>query len=318
MPPEDNQTQDVFDPEFLESAVLAELEGLGWIRVAVVSDEVRRLITSNIKKYLSAYPFRNETSIEKKLASACDARRSVINNPPELTHKNLTANRVEKPQKEGLSSTLYPLVYIRIIEAHGFPLIETLKKLFLELDSKNRGLSKKAFLAVLRANSKLEINDGLDYEPVINALQELMQTESGLTRLGEIIFENDTGGRSRWHEFFTSKNTVSLTAAPQPAEVAFNFFLGLKYFTGNPHTLPGLFIKFKKTVIQLIEPEMAQYLVFENRNNSFKIKRKGAAEIDTLKIEQFADDLMETWVKKYPQEVSLVIEIDFTQDGNDD
>lgn len=308
------------DPDELEALVLAEAHTLGIVGEAP-SAEIKALVKDCVTAVL------NDTRLSQaqgvlKLTEICDARSQQLRTGSfrtALTHKNLEKLGLNLESGDTLNRCLYPMVLIKLIEK-AFPgFIDLLKTAFTEMmkeKNKNRVAYQKAVLAAVARTEGLNVLADTLKLP----LKNLFSDKTAIKKLGQCLFADDEEPWKEWRAIFlptmsVKPKIVESSAASTPEEIIQGFLQEARYFVGNPHSTPGVFVKFKKAVEAFVGEAQSRYLSIQNNSNKFTI-RLTRGHFDTEALESFVKSLQSKWKNKHSNGEALVIETDFLTDGS--
>ena len=315
---EKDQEKNVFDPETLAEITLEELKALKWIKGE--TKKVRDLVEKSIERFLSDRHLGLATDSESKLSATCDARHNKLNKLPLLRSFNLTEQGISKPVSEQLPYSLYPLVYLQMLQNSGIEVFDVLRISFEELLAGNKKNRKTNFLTTFESNipqnSWLEANK----ETINETLNNLLSSVDGRARLGKILFKEGSSDLADWEVAFPDKPLKGVPAAPgEDLELQKELkdeFLKVSYFAGNPHISPGLFTAFKNMMIGYIGKHRADSISVVNTKKSFTVRLAVTSGADRNKMKLFLDSIEILWAEKHPSEPALVIEAHLLSNGD--
>ena len=309
---------EVFSVDFLSQTTLEELQGLGWIEE--VTNEVRTLVNQSVKVFLAERDLERAKTPMEKLERSCNARRRRLNNLIELNRKNLEAVGIEKPEAESLPNALYPLVYLKMLENLGFDVLQVVRDSFLELKTCSVKKNKAALVRIIK--DRFMTNEMFASAPqnLLESLEGLLGSYNGRTRLGEMLFNEDPENLNTWVNLFPDKPKSKIKTIPGESETIkealIEDFLKVKYFAGNPHTAPGVFIQFKKMLENYVGPHEESRLSVQKSSKAFLVGLGGQTKVNRVGLSTFLEAVQTAWTEKFGNEEPLLIETNLQTDGD--
>lgn len=320
------ETSSPFDKKNLQSTVEQELQALNWVEE--ISADIRVRVSDMIDRFLRDCELNklkdNGSDLEALLDRACLAVAKTVYHQKPLKQSALEKIGIAKPQQEGLPETLYPAIYIQLLEQSGIPVLAVLREAFNDLVTQKQKIGQRLFLDKT-SESLAETNISPTLKDRIGeSLKSFLTKPTGRKRLGELLYANDLEMLEKWYTAFPVKTRSERVAdeavdLPTPQAVAEAFFEEkFKYFTGNPVSTPGIVTAFKNSVLSLIGTSQARFLTVETKGGSFLIKLGGTHNVDRKRLDQFKETVETNWKKKFPFGDDLVINMDTNNNGGNE
>jgi len=310
-----------FSEKFLADTALEELKGLGWIEKETAA--VRKLVEQTVSLFLSDRDLARATTPIEQLERSCNARRKGLNNQRELNRKNLEAVGVNKPEAESLPNALYPLVYLKMLEAADFDVYSVIKDSFWEFAAGDSKKNKIEFIGIIKSRLMAAKMFKEVPENLLESLKALMTSFDGRTRLGKFLFEENAATMKDWERYFTERNKSELRTIPGEVETfatgLIDDFLKVRYFAGNPHTTPGVFVQFKKMIESYVGPHEQTRLSVQKSGKAFSVSLGGQTKVNRDKFQAFLTHVKEAWKDNFGTQntsEALVIEARLITDGD--
>lgn len=305
-----------FSEEFLAEIALEELKGLGWIEKETAA--VRKLVEQTVSLFLSDQVLISATTPIERLERSCDVRRRRLNNQRGLLSKNLESVGIEKSGVESLPNTLYPLVYLKMLDAADFDVYSVIKDSFLEFAAGDSKKNKIKFIRIIERHLMATKMFKEVAENLLESLKGLMTPYNGRTRLGVLLFNEDPETLDRWRAIFPREAKMAEIPGETEAvkETLMENFLKVRYFAGNPHIAPGVFVQFKKMIESYVGPQEQARLSVQNLGEAFSVSLGGQTKVDRDRFQAFFAAVKTAWSKKFIKGESLVIEANLIIDGD--
>ncbi|NCP67167.1 hypothetical protein GW756_03120 [bacterium] len=310
---------DVFSSQFLADSAINELKGLGWIEAETA--KVRVLVEEAVGVFLKDRELIKAATIQQKLERSCNARRARLNNASFLKRRQLEEVGIEKPEAESLPMALYPLVYIQMLEKSGVEILQNLRAAYAKMPKGGWNSGRAEFLRILEIELKAKNLPEINLPDVIEMFENVLTAISSRTRLGEILFSDDSEKLKAWNIHFPPHKPKE-ALIPGEAEIdkaaLIKKFLTVRYFTGNPHSAPGVFVGFKQMLGAYVGEREKNYLTVNNLNRNFEVRLAGLTKVDRAKLSEFIAEVKTAWAEKFKQGEPLQITENFTSDGDAD